>query len=271
MKDKAATYALGSSDHETARLDAQAASIDAATRLLLRATGIEPGMRVLDLGTGLGHVAMLVAELVGTSGAVVGIDTNDKLLEVARTRAAALPQVQFVRGDVCTWRDARPFDAVVGRLILIHMRDALAVLKHHLAALRPGGLWVALDFDLGTIRTEPQVPMVSEGMAWVDAAFRHAGVNPVFGTRLALCLAEAGLADVQTFGIQIYLAPDDPRASALLCAAVRSMLPHIVEAGIATPQQIGIDTLQQRMAAALQASQSVLLPPALAGAWGRRR
>ena len=54
---------------ELERLDAQARSIAAPTELLLRAAGIEPGMSVLDLGTGLGHVACAVAALVGSDTA----------------------------------------------------------------------------------------------------------------------------------------------------------------------------------------------------------
>jgi ubiquinone/menaquinone biosynthesis C-methylase UbiE len=69
-------YVLGSDTAEIARLDAQAESIAAPTALLLRAAGIAPGMRVLDLGTGLGAVAFAVAELVGAEGAVVGVDQD---------------------------------------------------------------------------------------------------------------------------------------------------------------------------------------------------
>jgi 2-polyprenyl-3-methyl-5-hydroxy-6-metoxy-1,4-benzoquinol methylase len=271
MTEQTSHYALGSSDAEIARLDAQSAAIDGATRLLLRAAGIERGMRVLDLATGLGHVATLVAELVGSEGAVVGIDTSAKLLAVARARAATHPQIKFVQGDVRTWRDAAPFDAVVGRLILFHLPDASTVLKHHVGALRPGGLLLALDFDLGSARAEPDVPLAREALAWVDAAFRGAGANPVVGAQLGPQLSAAGLVDVQTFGVQPYLAPGDPHAPALLSGVVRSLVPQIVEAGIATPEQIGIDTLGERIGAALLASRSVLLPPALAGAWGRRR
>ena len=270
MTENISNYALGSSDHEIARLDGQSASIEAATRLLLRAAGVGPGMRVLDLGTGIGHVAMLIAELVGAEGRVIGIDTSARLLEVAAARASAHPQVKFVQGDVRTWRDEAPFDAVVGRLILFHLPDAVAMLKHQLAALRPGGLLLALDFDLGACRAEPAVPLAAEALGWVNAAFRGAGASPTIGTKLALLLSEAGLVDVQTFGIQGYLAPDDPRGPALLSGVVRTLAPQIVAAGIATPEQLGIDTLTQRVAAAVQASRSVFLPPALVGAWGRR-
>lgn len=271
MNEKDAAYALGSSDHEIERLDRQSASIEGATRLLLRAAGIRPGMRVLDLGTGIGHAAMLLAEMVGPEGSVVGIDNSQKLLDVAALRATARPQLRFAPGDVRDWHDDAPFDAIVGRLILFHLADPLSVLRHHATALRPGGLLLALDFDVRASRAEPAVPLVTEALGWVDAAFCHAGASPAIGTRLALLLAEAGLVDVQGFGVQGYIAPGDPRGPALLCGVVRTLAPQIVAAGIATPEQIGIDTLEARIADAVQSSGAVVLPPVLAGAWGRKR
>lgn len=56
------SYSLGASEAELARLEAQAASIATPTALFLGRAGISGGMRVLDLGTGLGHVAFLLRE-----------------------------------------------------------------------------------------------------------------------------------------------------------------------------------------------------------------
>jgi len=271
MKRDTTSYVLGSSDQEIERLDRQSASIEGATRLLLRAAGIAPGMRVLDLGTGIGHVAMLVADLVGPQGSVVAIDRDTRLLEVAAARASTRAQLRFVEGDVRSWRDTEPFDAIVGRLILFHLTDPVSVLRHHAASLRPAGLLLALDFDLGSCRTEPALPLVTEALGWVRAAFLSVGASPAIGARLALLLAEAGVANVQGFGIQSYIAPDDPAAPALLSGVVRTLAPQIVATGLATPERIGIDTLEARLADALEASGSVLLPPTLAAAWGRRR
>ena len=177
--------------------------------------------------------------------------------------------MRFVQGDVRTWRDPEPFDAIVGRLILFHLPDAVNVLRHQLGALRTGGLLLALDFDLGSARADPPVALADEALGWVTAAFAAAGADPTIGTRLAVLLRQAGVADVQGFGVQGYFAPDDPRGPALLCGVVRTLAPQITAAGIASAQQIGIETLAPRLAAAMQARQSSFLPPALVGAWGR--
>jgi hypothetical protein len=75
---------------------------------------------------------------------------------------------------------------------------------------------------------------------------------------------------VQGFGIQGYLAPDDPRGPGMLAAVVRSMAPQMEKAGIARAEELSLDTLAERLAAAQRAAGAVFLPPVLAGAWGRR-
>jgi len=266
----ATRYSLGSEDHEIARLDAQAALLDRATSMLLRVAGIGPGMRVLDLGTGLGHVALAVAGLVGPEGRVVGIDSAPNLLEEATRRASGYRRVQFVEGDVRTWRSRESFDAVVGRLILFHLPDRLAVLRHHIASLRPGGLVVALDFDLGASRVEPPVPIVAEALEWTQTTFLSAGACPTIGAHLAPLLSEAGLIDVQSIGLQEYLGPDDPRGTRILCGVMRSLAPHAAAVGIATPEHLRHESLEERLGSAMRAAGSTLLFPVLTCAWGRR-
>lgn len=264
-------YALGSDDAEIARLDQQAESIAGATDALLRASGIGPGMRVLDLGTGLGHVAFQVAAIVGPEGSVVGVDLATKLLGLAEARrqAAGLDNVRFIEGDARTARFDEPFDAVVCRLLLFHLPDALDVLRHHRAAVRPGGVMTAIDFDLGGVRAEPPVPLMEPAAGWVEAAFRAAGADPRIGARLGPLLRETGLADVQTFGIQAYFAPGDPTGPALLAGVVRTLAPQIVARGIATEDEIGLDTFAERLESEVRAAGAVTLTPTVVGAWGR--
>ena len=101
-EERASTYVLGSDHQELTRLDHQAAWLEPATRLLLQTAGLAPGQRMLDLGTGLGHVARLAGQLVGPEGSVTGLDRAPQALAVARQRveAAGERHVSFVEGDV---------------------------------------------------------------------------------------------------------------------------------------------------------------------------
>jgi ubiquinone/menaquinone biosynthesis C-methylase UbiE len=263
-------YVLGGDPAEIARLDAQAGMLERASRLLLRAAGLAPGMRVLDLGCGLGHLCGIAAELVGPLGNVVGVDASPQHLAVAESRRKA-GNVRFVDADVVAYRDAEPFDAVIGRLILFHLPDPVAVLRHHFGSLKAGGLIAMLDFDIGGSRSSPALPLPTQLLDWVYRAFSSAGAHPDIGSRLGPLFREAGVAEVQTFGVQEYLPPGDPRGVGLLAGIVRSLAPQMIEAGIATADQLGLETLAARLGEAVRSADAVILPPTLAVAWGRRQ
>jgi ubiquinone/menaquinone biosynthesis C-methylase UbiE len=271
MSDKTA-YVLGSDDAEVARLDGQAKSIAGATQALLRSAGIGGAIRVLDVGTGLGHVAFHVADLLEPGGSVLGIDQAERLLEIAerRRRSAGAGNVEFRLADARTFSPAEPFDAIVARLLLFHLPDREAVLRRQLDALRPGGTMVVIEFDIGAMRAEPEVELVGCVRTWIEGAFRSAGADPRVGARAGQLLRRTGYADVTTFGIQSYFDPGDP-VGPMLCAAVtRSLAPQIVAQGIADEAELGLDTLEARIAEQVRAHDAVVMPPVVAGAWGMR-
>jgi len=78
------TYLFGHSQTETDRLLRQAKMFGPYTKRLFEDAGISLGMKVLDVGSGAGDVAFIVADIVGRDGTVVGIDTNAELLATAR-------------------------------------------------------------------------------------------------------------------------------------------------------------------------------------------
>ena len=120
------------------------------------------------------------------------------------------------------------------------------------------------------MRTEPPIPLADQMAERMMAAFRSAHANPMVGTQLALILRAAGLAEVQSFGIQAYVPPDDPRAARLFAGIMRTLAPQMEAAGIATAEELGLDTLQQRLEEAQREAGAVVLLPTVVGAWGRR-
>src|SRR5438270_2846340 len=123
--NSAPNYALGSTDAEHERLIRQAALLAPFTERFFRSAGIGPGQRVLDLGSGAGDVAMLAARLVGPAGEVVGVERNPNSIAWARERVAraGLRNVTFAQSDVHELANDRPFDAAVGRWILMFVPD----------------------------------------------------------------------------------------------------------------------------------------------------
>lgn len=138
-----AVYVVGDDERERQRLIDQASLLDPFTRRLFVEAGIGPGMRVLDVGSGMGDVALLAAELVGPTGSVVGVDTNPDVLVAARRRAPE--NVTFVEGDIRQLELDGEFDAVVGRLVLMYLQDPAEALAQATRNLRSGGVAAFLE------------------------------------------------------------------------------------------------------------------------------
>src|SRR5260370_15611567 len=99
-------------------------------------------MRVVDLGSGAGDVCMLLAEMVGLGGTVIGLDLDKDAILHARARAAAagLANITFVHSDFAHYVPDAPPDAIVGRLVLMYQADPAAALAKLTTYLRPGGV-----------------------------------------------------------------------------------------------------------------------------------
>src|SRR5499427_3557171 len=135
-------YALGSTDAEHERLIRQAVYLAPLTERLFQEAGIGPGQRVLDLGSGVGDVAMLAARLVGPSGEVVGMERDSRSIARAGSRIsdAGFLNVSLTEGDISQVQSTGTFDAVVGRFILQFVPDPVIVLRALYQLVRPGGV-----------------------------------------------------------------------------------------------------------------------------------
>jgi ubiquinone/menaquinone biosynthesis C-methylase UbiE len=113
-------YVLGAASAEHDRLIRQAAIWDPFTERLFRDAGFGPGQRVLDIGSGVGDVALLAVRLVGPSGEVVGVERDPATIATARSRVvkAGFSNVSFIESDIRGLASSKLFDAVVGRAIL---------------------------------------------------------------------------------------------------------------------------------------------------------
>lgn len=267
-------YVLGRSGSESRRLIRQADFLRPFTERTFRRAGIGPGMRVLDLGCGAGDVSFLAAEIVGPTGSVLGIDRDPGVLDVAsqRAREMGVPNVSFEERSIDELAAREPFDAVVGRFVLVYQPDPAATIARIAGAVRGGGILVAIEPDMSVeVRPWPPVPLWDEASGWIRETFRRGGVHLDVGARLYPLFRRAGLPgptmrqDVLVGGGEALRPVYDHCVD-----MIRSLLPRMEQFGIATAEAVQVDTLVERLERATNAADSQVAYVPVFGAWASK-
>ena len=262
-------YVLGHSAAELQRLIEQAAFFGDLTADLFRRAGLRPGMSVLDIGCGVGDVAFLAASLVGPTGSVVGIDRAAEAVAVARQRAGAVAadNVTFEVADAATFQTTTPFDAVVGRLVLAYQPDVSAVLRHLASLVRDGGVLAFQECDLSSASTKPEVPLFTRMVGYVIETYRRANLESDMGSRLHAAFRQAGLPAPQMIAAARVESGPNSLAYAAVARVVESAAPMMERLGVATPADLHLDTLEERLRTEVVQADAVVFMPMFVGAW----
>lgn len=266
-------YALGHTPDELQRLMDQSAYYGDLTRDILERAGLGPGMTVLDIGCGAGDVTFLAAHLVGPNGKVFGIDKSPEAIALAEQRAAGagLENVQFIHADVndLTLEAAlkKPVDALVGRLVLMYFADPAAELERLAHLVRPGGIIAFQEFELMGVRSLPQCTVIEEATDRIRKTFFHLGADIQMGLKLAQTFERAGLPNPeQHLSARMAHGPNSELYTQVV-EVTRSLLQHMERTGVATANEVGIDSLAERIEAEVLALDATLVSPAYIGAW----
>ena len=261
-----AEYTMGRSEGETERLIEQSQLYDNMTRRFFLRSGIAKGMKVLDVGSGAGDVALTLAEFVGPDGTVIGVDVNPDILKTAQARAdaAGFTNVEFIAGDIRTLDLPGDFDAVVGRLVLMYMADPAETLRHLATHLRPGGIvaFQEAEFSPYNATQHPDTPLASTLIEWALTVFERSGAHLEMGMDLYRAFVDAGLPEPTLHFEAPMGGPEDWSGYEYLANSFRSLVPLLEAYGIATADELDVDTLAERIQAEVAASKRpILLPP----------
>ncbi len=261
-------YVLGHSDQELERLISQARSYEPFTMQFFRDAGVTGGMRVLDVGSGSGDVSFLVARMVGPGGQVVGVERAPIAVEVATRRAADLDvsNVDFIIGDAATLTFEESFDAVVGRFVLQFCPDPSTVLRQLAKQVRPDGIIAFQEVDWAGCHSLPESPTFSQCVQWGSQAIQRSGADPHIGLKLPATFTAAGLPQpTLSLRAAIGAGPDDP-VYASIAGLIRTLLPAIEQLGIASAEEVGVDTLAERLSDEVTAANGTIVWIYLVGA-----
>jgi SAM-dependent methyltransferase len=239
----------------------------AGTRQVLLDAGIRAGMRVADLGCGVGMVTGLLAELVGEEGHVIGIDASAAQLGEARQHlSAGNSNIGFVQASATdTPLPRESFDLVYCRFLLIHLAEPVRALREMRDLLRPQGVLVCEDGDLTSAGSEPPSALG----AFADLFGRLGpvrGVDYTLGRRLFQMVQAAGFPEPEiTFNQPVLARGENKR---LLELSVAEAGPAFVDAGLISAAELDDSLAQMRR---LNEDGSVLaLMPRMAQVWARK-
>ena len=264
-------YVMGHDERERRRLALQASILNPFTEHLLRRAGISAGMRVLDIGCGVGDVSLLAARIVGRSGRITSLDFDARALEKLQERACAemLSNIECVEGNVHDWDSGARFDAVIGRHILIHSKDPLQVLRQSAGMLQPRGLAVFHEYDFSVMhRAWPPAPVRDRTMEVFDRFFERTCFSNM-GSRLWTLLVEAGFDNPDCRAEYPIDGGPESVYFEWFAESLRSILPRAIALGIVSEREIDIDTLEERLRAENAATKSGLPAPTMIGAFAR--
>src|SRR4030095_11115111 len=265
-----ANYPLGHTDAEHERLIREAALVAPITERFFREAGIGPGQRVLDLGSGVGDVAMLVARMVGPSGEVVAIerDRNSIAKASARVSEAGFHNVSFNESNVNEIPHEKAFDAAVGRFILMYLPDPVATLRSISQVVRTGGVivfqeptWVPVVAHLRAL------PLWFATASLIDKTMR-VSANHDMGAELYDTFVEAGL-PAPTVRMELPMGKE-PYLAQWYYDTLSSLLPQVEQLHIPVESLGPLNTLMQRLQSEVANSKTVACWFASVGAWCRK-
>jgi SAM-dependent methyltransferase len=164
---------------------------EAAKRMNLAA-----GLKVLDLGCGIGGATFPIAEVTGPTGLAAGVDISSALIEVAKRRAGNRPGLEFRIGEA----GAIPypnafFDVARTERVFLYVPDRLAAIHEMKRVVKPGGHVSLIDTDLDSTAIYSKKPALTRKLTSVVAASLP---NPNSGRELPALARRAGLKNIQT-------------------------------------------------------------------------
>ncbi len=234
---------------------------------MLRA-GLKPGMIAADFGCGVGATTRMLAEMVGPSGSVTGVDMSAAQLEQGRNlcKSEGITNANFVEASAtATGLPRNSFDLVYCRFLLLHMVDPAAGLREMLAILKPGGVLVVEDGDLTSADSRP-----ASSLRWFADLFGRLGptrgLNYALENHLYHLVEAAGFAEPDIEIHQPAVARGEDRF--LLKWSVEEAAPAFVAAGLVTSAEM--DTILADMDRDTRNPDILALMPRMSIVWARK-
>ncbi len=244
-------YLLGYRQAEQERLQAQAHQLADESSWLFDQLALAAGARVVEIGCGPQGCLDLLAQRVGPSGVVIGVERSEESVELARrfVREQGLANVEIIHADARSTGLVRDsFDLVTSRLVLVNIPQPQEIIAEAVALAKPGGSVAFHEADWSVHVSDPPLQAWDRAEDLLITYARSAGIDLFIGRKIPRLLRAAGLVDVAAHPL-IHIYPPGHARRSILLDFLENVSERLVETGIASPTELEVltDSLRRHL------------------------
>ena len=264
-------YLLGYRRAEQARLQEQAGQLAEESSWLFDQCAIASGARVVELGCGPHGCLDLLAQRVGSSGTVIGVERSDDAVQMARAMVneRGLGNVEIVHGDArATGLPRGKFDLVTSRLVLVNVPQPEEIIAEAVALVKAGGIVAFHEADYVAHVCDPPLAAWDRAIEVLNTYSCSAGIDLFIGRKLPRLLRDAGVSEVEVRPL-VHVYPPGHGRRTILLDFVENLSGRLVETGSVDPDEL--EALKRSLHKHLNDPDTVVVSHLFIQAWGHKR
>ena len=264
-------YLLGYRRAEQERLQEQARQLADESSWLFDQFAIASGARVVEIGCGPQGCLDLLAQRVGPSGSVIGVERSDDAVQMARAMVGeqGLGNVEIVHGDArATGLPRGEFDLVTSRLVLVNVPQPEEIIAEAVALVKAGGIVAFHEADYVAHVCDPPLAAWDRAIEVLNTYSCSAGIDLFIGRKLPRLLRDAGVGEIEVRPL-VHVYPPGHGRRTILLDFVENLSGRLVETGSVVPDEL--EALKRSLRQHLDDPNTVVVSHLFLQAWGHKR
>ena len=159
---------------------------------------LKQGMIILDVGCGTGSISKDIANIIGNSGKVIGIDNTDKFIESGRESYKKIQNLELIHSDLFEFETSQKFDLITSARTLQWLSNPEEALLKMKSLLKPNGIISILDYNHNNLEWNPEPPRSMKMFYKTFLKWRNeAGMNNGIADDLPDLMRKIGMVDIE--------------------------------------------------------------------------
>jgi ubiquinone/menaquinone biosynthesis C-methylase UbiE len=159
---------------------------------------LQPGMTILDIGCGTGAISKDIAQKIGPTGKVIGIDNTADFIQNGQEQYGSVANLELIAIDLFDYHPELKFDLIVCARTLQWLQNPEEALLKIKSLLKPNGQVSILDYDHTNLIWNPLPPESMQDFYQTFLKWRaDAGMNNQIAEDLPQLLKDAGFQTVE--------------------------------------------------------------------------